>query len=59
MIREEKIIKILEKLDELRNKGLIDENYYQEKREILISEYLTMREEPHDSLNLMCAGASK
>ncbi len=45
MSEDERILKVLERLEELRRKGLIDEQYYQEKRSFLLSEYLGLREE--------------
>ncbi len=45
MKNDEKILRILEKLEELRNRGLINEEYYQERRKVLLSKYLEGREE--------------
>jgi len=45
MIKDnEKILRILERLEELKKRGLISEEYYQEKRNMLLSMYLEDRE---------------
>lgn len=45
MSEDEKVLRVLKKLEELRKRGLIDEQYYQEKRRLLLSKYLESEEE--------------
>jgi hypothetical protein len=40
---KDRILRILEKLEELRSRGLISEEYYQQRREQLLSLYLEDR----------------
>lgn len=50
MSEEDKILKVLEKLEELKKRGLIDEKYYREKRNLLLSKYLEVSNETHDMI---------
>ncbi|MEM0233497.1 MAG: hypothetical protein QXL22_05705 [Candidatus Nezhaarchaeales archaeon] len=43
--KKERILQVLEKLEKLRKMGLIDDEYYQEKRNILLSNYLELEDE--------------
>jgi len=42
---EDRILRLLEKLEKLRKAGLIDDEYYQEKRNALLSKYLESKDE--------------
>lgn len=41
---DDRILKVLEKLEEAKRKGLISEEFYQEKRRILLLKYLELDE---------------
>ena len=44
MGEENRILKVLDRLEELKRRGLIDEENYREKRDLLLSKYLELGE---------------